>query len=116
MLRRRQGPVESMEGKTLFDRLVAQLPPRHQDLLGARIQRTVSLLANSSPGRRHPVMILIYGQSITAGLRQTQIEQALKEEFPNAEISYLERGSRGAASGLCTTKCSNLRLPQRFWP
>jgi lysophospholipase L1-like esterase len=105
-----QGPTEAGEGKTLFDKLVAQLPAaRHEELFGARMQRTVSLLANSSPQRRHPVTILIYGQSITAGLRSAPIEQALKEKFPYADITLLNRSISGfSASQLVRSSLNDI--------
>ena len=103
-------PPASPAGKSLFDRLVGQLPAAwHEELFGARIQRTVSLLANSGPERRRPVTILIYGQSITAGLRGTQFEQALKEKFPHADITFLNRSISGfSASQLVRSSLNDI--------
>jgi hypothetical protein len=82
--------------KTLFDQYVERLPPAPgEELFGARMQRTVSLLANSTKYRRWPVTILIYGQSITAGLRRSGIEEALKQKFPHADITLLNRSISG---------------------
>lgn len=81
---------------TLFDEYVGQLPPApNQDFFGARIQRTVALLANSTKDRRWPVTILIYGQSITAGLKRSRLEEALKQKFPLADITFLNRSISG---------------------
>jgi lysophospholipase L1-like esterase len=83
-------------GETLFDRYVGQLPPAaHEQFFGARMQRTVSLLANSTKERRWPVTILVYGQSITAGLRKSRMEEALTQKFPHAEIKFLNRSISG---------------------
>lgn len=104
-----------MEEKTIFGRLVAQLlPVRQRELFGALIQRSVFPLANSSPGRRRPVAIPIDNQYITAGLRETQIERALKEAFLNAETGCLERGSRQAAFELCKSGRTVLELDRRL--
>lgn len=82
--------------KNLFDRYVGQLSTApHEAYLGARMQRTVALLENSTKDRRWPVTILIYGQSITAGLRQSRMEAALKQKFPHAEITFLNRSISG---------------------
>jgi lysophospholipase L1-like esterase len=67
----------------------------HEEFLGARMQRTVSLLANSTKDRRWPVTILIYGQSITAGLREAKMEQALQQRYPHAAITFLNRSISG---------------------
>jgi hypothetical protein len=89
-------PAQAQEGATLFDKLVAQLPPApHQELFGGRIQRTVSLLNDSSPERRYPVTILVYGQSITENLKRANLDQALKEKFPYADITFLNRSISG---------------------
>ncbi|MGQ9633592.1 MAG: SGNH/GDSL hydrolase family protein [Bryobacteraceae bacterium] len=69
--------------------------PPPSALLGARMQRTVSLLATSTPQRRNPVTILVYGQSITAGLKGSRLEQALRERFPHAELTLLNRSISG---------------------
>jgi lysophospholipase L1-like esterase len=82
--------------KTLFDQYLQRLPPAlGEQLFGARMQRTVSLLANSTKDRRQPVTILIYGQSITAGLRRSRMEDALKQKFPHADIALLNRSISG---------------------
>ena len=82
--------------KPIFDTLVSALPPApHQDLFGSRMQRTMSLLADSTKDRRYPVTILIYGQSIERQLRESKMEAALKQKFPNADITFLNRSISG---------------------
>ncbi|MFN7998549.1 MAG: hypothetical protein U0Q18_33310 [Bryobacteraceae bacterium] len=83
-------------GQDLFDRYVSLLPPiAHQEFLGAHLHRTMALLENSTPERRWPVTILVYGQSITAALRRGRLEEALKAKFPYAEITFLNRSISG---------------------
>src|SRR5581483_11022438 len=82
--------------QNLFDRYVSLLPPMaHEEFLGAHLLRTMALLENSSPDRRWPVTILVYGQSITAALRRGRLEEALKAKFPYAEITFLNRSISG---------------------
>ena len=89
-------PARAQQEKPLFDRMVAALPPApHEEFFGARIQRTMSLLANSTKDRRWPVTILIYGQSITAGLKQSRMEEAIRHKFPQAQITFLNRSISG---------------------
>ncbi|NLX04981.1 MAG: SGNH/GDSL hydrolase family protein [Phycisphaerae bacterium] len=70
-------------------------PAPFQEFFGGRIQRTMTLLATSTPQRRHPVRILVYGQSITQGAWTRQIEQYLRRTFPHAELEYVNRAIGG---------------------
>jgi hypothetical protein len=98
----------AQEQKALFDTLVGALPPApHQELFGARMQRTMSLLADSTKDRRLPVTILIYGQSIEGQLRQSKIEQALREKFPNADITFLNRSISGFSASQLVRSMAN---------
>jgi hypothetical protein len=100
--------AEAQEAATLFDKLVAQLPPApHEDLFGARIQRTVSLLNDSSPERRYPVTILVYGQSITENLKRANLDQALKGKFPYADITFLNRSISGFSASQLVRSAAN---------
>lgn len=53
---------------------------------GSRIQRTMRLLATSTPQQRNQVKILFYGQSIIAQNWWKAIIADLRERFPNADI------------------------------
>jgi hypothetical protein len=53
---------------------------------GSRIQRTMRLLATSTPKQRNRVKILFYGQSIIAQNWWKAIVADLRERFPNADI------------------------------
>ena len=53
---------------------------------GSRIQRTMRLLATSTPQQRNQVKILFYGQSIIAQNWWKAIVADLRERFPDADI------------------------------
>ncbi len=82
-------------------------PAPHEELFGARMQRTMSLLATSTPNRRRPVTILVYGQSISAGLKQSRLEQALREKFPYADITFLNRSISGFSASQLVRSSAN---------
>ena len=76
------------------------LPPRVPQELGQNIQRTMSLLATSTPQRRNKVRILFYGQSITEQDWWKQVADDLKKRFPNADLDVQNRAIGGFASQL----------------
>ena len=61
---------------------------------GSRIQRTMRLLATSTPEHKHRVRILFYGQSITGGWTDIVLKD-LKTRFPNADIVCENRAIGG---------------------
>lgn len=62
-------------------------PHPHEAFLGARIQRTMTLLQTSNEIRHNPVRILCYGQSIMAqGYVSRAIEKLVKEKYPHARV------------------------------
>lgn len=69
---------------------VSKLPPPVPALddsnFGANIQRTMTLLATSTPEHRHPVRILFYGQSITKQDWWKEVVSDLKKRFPYADL------------------------------
>lgn len=67
---------------------------------GKHIQRTMRLLATSTPERRNSVRILFYGQSITAQKWTKIVEQDLRERFPHADLTVENRAISGFASQL----------------
>lgn len=65
-------------------------------LFGARIQRTMTLLATSNASQRNPVKILCYGQSIVAQRYVSNaIETAMKQRYPYADITVENRAIGG---------------------
>ncbi len=90
-----KGKAEKLDfGKWYF-----KLPPLpkhpHEELLGSRIQRTMTLLATSTPEVPRPVRILFYGQSITAGIHWQKLMDRLRKRYPNANIIAENRAIGG---------------------
>src|SRR6478672_3192627 len=61
-------------------------PIENNASFGARIQRTMGLLAASTPTERRQVRILFYGQSITLQEWSQDVAKDLKQRFPNADL------------------------------
>jgi len=68
--------------------------------LGLGIQRTMTLLATSTPVHRNTVRILFYGQSITEQNWWQSVADDLKLRFPNANLIIENRALGGFASQL----------------
>src|SRR5579862_7659823 len=68
--------------------------------LGLGIQRTMTLLATSTPEHRNTVRILFYGQSITEQGWWRIVEEDLKRRFPFADLVIENRALGGFASQL----------------
>ena len=67
---------------------------------GRNIQRTMRLLATSTPERRHTVRVLFYGQSITEQKWSDLVADDLRARFPNANLVIENRALAGFASQL----------------
>ena len=74
--------------------------PRDASRYGQHLQRTMTLLATSTPQRRHTVRILFYGQSITVQEWWKAVEADLRRRFPHADIVCENRALGGFASQL----------------
>ena len=68
--------------------------------LGVNIQRTMTLLATSTPQRRNTVRVLFYGQSITEQNWWKDVADDLKRRFPNADLVIENRALGGFSSQL----------------
>ncbi len=66
--------------------------------LGRGIQRTMTLLATSTPDRRNTVKVLFYGQSITEQDWWKEVAADLKRRFPHANLIIENRALGGFAS------------------
>jgi len=79
-----------------------EAPPLPDNLpeLGKQIQRTMTLLATSTPEHRRTVRILFYGQSVTAGKWSYALADDLRQQYPNANLTVENRaiGGYGAES------------------
>jgi len=67
---------------------------------GAGVQRTMQLLASSTPQQRNRVRILFYGQSITEQDWWKQVAEDLRRRFPNADLVIENKAVGGFASQL----------------
>ncbi|MEW6491328.1 MAG: SGNH/GDSL hydrolase family protein [Cyanobacteriota bacterium] len=73
-------------------------PAKDDSNFGAKIQRTMTLLATSTPKHRHPVRILFYGQSITKQDWWMDVANDLKKRFPYADLKIENRAIGGFAA------------------
>ncbi|WP_106831400.1 SGNH/GDSL hydrolase family protein [Parabacteroides pacaensis] len=74
-------------------------PEINENLYGARLTRSATLLETSNPNRRLPVFVLIYGQSITGSKSFTDnMREYLENKYPYANIR-LENRSIGGFGG-----------------
>lgn len=65
---------------------------------GANIQRTMTLLATSTPQKRNKVRILFYGQSITEQDWWKRVADDLRRRFPHADLEIENKAVGGFAS------------------
>lgn len=75
-------------------------PPADPSALGVGVQRTMSLLAASTPTHRSHVRILFYGQSITEQEWSKAVADDLRRRFPHADLEIENRAIGGFASQL----------------
>lgn len=81
---------------------------------GAGIQRTMRLLATSTPQHRNRVRILFYGQSITEQAWSKMVADDLRRRFPNADLEIANRAIGGFASQLLIRPAEHDLYP--FYP
>jgi len=75
--------------------------PATQDTaqFGRYLQRTMKLLATSTPAKRNTVKILVYGQSIAKQEWSDTVRKYLKFRFPHANIIMINRSIGGCWAG-----------------
>jgi hypothetical protein len=73
-------------------------PAADSPAFGANIQRTMTLLATSTPQKRNKVRILFYGQSITEQNWWKLVAEDLRRRFPNADLVIENKAVGGFAS------------------
>lgn len=76
-------------------------PPRTlgpTETYGRNLQRTMTLLATSTPARRNTVKILFYGQSITEQTWSKRVAEDLRRRFPHANLIVENRAIGGHSS------------------
>lgn len=81
---------------------------------GAGIQRTMTLLATSTPEHHHPVRILFYGQSITKQDWWMDVANDLKQRFPHADLTIENRAIGGFAAPILIRPAEHDLYP--FYP
>lgn len=69
-------------------------------MYGRNIQRTMTMLATSTPNRRNTVRILFYGQSITEQTWTKIVSDDLRRRFPHANLIAENRAIGGHSSQL----------------
>ena len=73
----------------------APAAPENLAHLGSGIQRTMTLLATSTPEKRNHVKILFYGQSVTAGPWSRGVADNLRAAYPDADLEIENRAIGG---------------------
>ena len=73
-------------------------PAADDSAFGQNIQRTMTLLATSTPEHHNKVRILFYGQSITEQEWSKYVADDLRKRFPNADLDIQNRAIGGFAS------------------
>ena len=61
----------------------------------ALLQRTLTLLQTSTPERRNPVRVLVYGQSISQQSWWTDVANYLRTTYPHADLTIENRAISG---------------------
>jgi hypothetical protein len=89
-------------------------PAKDDSYFGANIQRTMTLLATSTPKHRHRVRILFYGQSITKQEWWLEVTKDLRKRFPDADLQIENRAIGGFASPLLIRPAEHDLYP--FYP
>lgn len=92
----------------------SRFPPTHfpdSSHWGRNVQRTMRLLATSTPEHQHTVRILFYGQSITEQNWSTLVADELRERFPHANLVIENRALGGYASQMLSKSVDTDLIP-----
>lgn len=92
-------------------------PPRplmDESGLGLHVQRTMTLLATSTPKHHNKVRILFYGQSITEQDWSKQVADDLRKRFPDADLEIENLAIGGFAAQLLIRPAEHDLYP--FYP
>ncbi|MBN2127897.1 MAG: hypothetical protein JW741_00295 [Sedimentisphaerales bacterium] len=74
------------------------VPAADDSQFGAKIQRTMQLLATSTPEHKNKVRILFYGQSITVQKWWRNVADDLRRRFPHTDLEIENRAIGGFSS------------------
>lgn len=91
-------------------------PPAPGDpaVAGIGVQRTLTLLATSTPEKRNKVRILFYGQSITEQAWTKLVADDLRKRFPHADLEIENRAIGGFAAQMLILPAEHDLYP--FYP
>ncbi len=89
-------------------------PLKNESNLGLHIQRTMTLLATSTPKHHNKVRILFYGQSITEQDWWKRVADDLRRRFPDADLDIENRAIGGFAAQLLVRPAEHDLYP--FYP
>jgi len=75
-------------------------PPKDRSQYGKGFQRSMTLMATSTPEKRNTVRILFYGQSIVGQQWHTMVAEDLRKRFPHTDFVIENRAIGGFSSQL----------------
>lgn len=75
-------------------------PPKDTSNYGKHFQRSMTLMATSTPEKHNTVRILFYGQSIVGQRWHTLVVEDLKKRFPNTDFIVANKAIGGFSSQL----------------
>lgn len=112
-------PLLALSNAKLIERLKnfkisPLLEEPQENLFGARIQRTMTLLSTSNEKQRRTVRILFYGQSIVASPWWVWVEKELRERYPYANLIIENRAIGGYMAPLLVRTAEHDLYP--FYP
>ena len=105
-------------GTSVFSQESPAFPPPKSmgstETYGRNIQRTMTLLADSTPEHRNTVKILFYGQSITEQAWWKLVADDLRRRFPHANLNIQNRAIGGFSSQILVKTADTDLYP--FYP
>ncbi len=103
-----------LSGAALADDYPAPQPPKDTSEYGKHFQRSMTLMATSTPQQRHTVRILFYGQSIVGQKWHTMVVGDLKKRFPYTDFVVENKAIGGFSSQLLVRTMDYDLIP--FYP
>jgi hypothetical protein len=76
----------------------APAPPEDMSSYGKHFQRSMTLMATSTPEKRNTVRVLFYGQSIVGQNWHTMVAEDLRKRFPHTDFVIENRALGGFSS------------------
>jgi hypothetical protein len=82
----------------LADNYPIPKPPKDTSQYGKHFQRSMTLMATSTPHKRNTIRILFYGQSIVKQLWHSTVVDDLKKRFPHTDFVVANKAIGGFSS------------------